>query len=57
MLFATRWIPHFCTPVVILLAGTSAYLISKQLSRPELYGCVLRRGLWLVFLEVTVTNA
>lgn len=55
-LFATRWITHFCAPVFVLLAGTSAGLMSARKSRSELGGFLLKRGLWLIFIEWFVVS-
>jgi uncharacterized membrane protein len=54
LLYATRWITHFCAPVFILLAGMSAYLSSKRCTRAELSRMLVTRGLWLIVLEWTV---
>ncbi len=36
ILFFTRWITHFCAPIFLLLAGTSAYLIGQKKTKNEL---------------------
>ncbi len=56
IIFFTRWITHFCAPIFMLLAGTSAYLIGRKKSKKELSAFLIKRGLWLVFLEMIVVN-
>jgi uncharacterized membrane protein len=55
-IFFTRWITHFCAPVFVLLAGTSASIISGKKTKAELSRFLLTRGLWLVFVELVIVN-
>jgi uncharacterized membrane protein len=53
-LFFTRWITHLCAPVFFLLTGTGAYLSLRKKSKREVSQFLFTRGLWLIFLELTL---
>lgn len=54
-LFFTRFVTHFCAPVFFLLAGTGAYLsLSRGKSVAQVSTFFATRGLWLIFLDLTV---
>ena len=55
-LFAVRWITHFCAPVFVLLAGTSAGLMAGRKSRRELARFLFTRGVWLIAVEIFVVS-
>lgn len=57
MWFFTRWITHLCAPIFVFLSGVSIFLYARQaddLKSVSKY--LLTRGLWLVFLEVTLLS-
>jgi len=55
-LFATRWITHFCAPVFVFLAGTSAGLMKGRMSAGDLARLLLLRGVWLIAVEMFIVS-
>ena len=55
-LFFTRWITHFCAPVFVMLSGLSAYLSAQQKNKTAAGNFYIKRGLWLILVEVTVVT-
>ncbi|MFT3700031.1 MAG: heparan-alpha-glucosaminide N-acetyltransferase domain-containing protein [Kofleriaceae bacterium] len=55
-LFATRWITHLCAPWFMLLSGASAAISLERRGHRGLSEFLLTRGLWLIFLELTIVN-
>ncbi|SEQ86527.1 Uncharacterized membrane protein [Hyunsoonleella jejuensis] len=56
ILFFTRFITHYCAPIFIFLAGTSAYLYGSKKTKTQLFKFLITRGFWLVFLAIVVNN-
>ena len=55
-LFFTRFMTNFCAPTFSFLAGVSAFMVGKRKSPNELSQFLLKRGLWLVFVELVIMD-
>lgn len=56
-LFFSRLLAHLCAPVFVLLTGLSAYLYGeKHASKQAVTGFLVKRGLFLIILELTLVN-
>ncbi len=54
VLFFTRWITHFCAPIFVFLAGVSIYLMLLKKSKKEVAAFLIKRGIWLIVLEMVI---
>ena len=55
-IYFTRWITHFCAPTFCFLAGISAFLVGRRKTKAELSSFLLKRGIWLAVIELTIVN-
>ena len=54
--FFTRFITNFCAPTFSFLAGLSAFMVGKRKNLSELSNFLLKRGLWLIFVEIVIMD-
>ncbi|WP_299681929.1 heparan-alpha-glucosaminide N-acetyltransferase domain-containing protein [uncultured Dokdonia sp.] len=56
VLYFTRFITHYCAPVFVFLAGTSAYLYGQKNGTKALSKFLITRGIWLIIVEIIINN-
>ncbi|MDZ7615070.1 MAG: heparan-alpha-glucosaminide N-acetyltransferase domain-containing protein [Flavobacteriaceae bacterium] len=57
ILFFTRFVTHFCAPVFVFLAGTSAFMVAGKKTKSVVFTFLFTRGnRWLIFLQVILNN-
>ena len=54
--FFTRFITHYCAPTFCFLSGVSAYMVGKRKSKSDLSKFLIKRGFWLIFMELSVVT-
>ncbi|HRH38218.1 MAG TPA: heparan-alpha-glucosaminide N-acetyltransferase domain-containing protein [Flavobacteriales bacterium] len=55
-LYFTRWITHYCAPTFVFLSGVSIFLQALRKSGNELSVFLLKRGSWLLAVELIVVT-
>ena len=56
VLYFTRWVSNFCAPTFVLLAGLGPWFRRARSTPGDLSKFLVTRGLWLIFLEVTIVG-
>lgn len=54
VLFFTRWVSHYCASTFVFLAGISIFLTGQNKSIRDHSAFIMKRGLWLVFVELFI---
>lgn len=55
LLFLIRWVTHYCAPGFFVIAGIAIFIYLDRVgNKKDVAGFLLSRGLWLIFLELTL---
>lgn len=55
LLFLIRWVTHYCAPGFFVIAGVAVFFYLQNVTdKKQVSKFLLVRGLWLIFLELTV---